>query len=85
MNNYNKEELRLVIQLFVAVFLISGIAFAYQHFAGVENWWHLFTFVFGTSLIVWCWNGTNEKYDAFLGISTLMALAYSIYHLILSL
>ena len=76
MNQYNLEELKLLNQVFLALFLVADFAL-FLHFYNSEfPWFALLGAGIGLFIIVFCW--TSRKYIYFLGSLLVWTAMFSI-------
>lgn len=76
MTKYNDEELRLINQLLLALFLVANFAYFLFLNNPVFPWFALAGAAIGLSIIVFCWTGT--KYLIFNISLLLSAIVFSL-------
>jgi len=84
MTQYNIEELKLMNQVFLALFLVADFAL-FLYFANTTfPWFALAGAGVGLAIIVLCWSG--KKYPYFIGsllvATTLFSIVYNWQHII---
>ena len=76
MTQYAREELNLIGQQLLSIFLIAVLAFVFSLKVSQFPWWELIGIGIGLSIVVLCWSGT--KYSFFVASLLLYTVAYSI-------
>lgn len=76
MTQYNREELQILNQVFLALFLVADFALSLFFFQNTFPWFSLLGAGVGLAIIVLCWTG--KKYTYFIASLLVCTLLFSL-------
>lgn len=76
MTKYNREELRMLNQCFLALFIVADFALLLFYYQSPYPWFALLGSGIGIAIIVFCWTG--RKYTLFIASLLVFSIAHTL-------